>query len=139
MSSVSLTRPAVSSLLPAPFARALTRRVPDTDRIAEYEMKLMDIDVDTLNIPDTDYDARVTMPSSEFGRIVRDLSLLGESVRIEVSKEGVRFISDGEAANGNILLKQPRLPARALPPSAEATTTTRTSLKSTKLPTSGTV
>ena len=112
MSSVSLTRPAVSSLLPAPFARALTRRVPDTDRIAEYEMKLMDIDVDTLNIPDTDYDARVTMPSSEFGRIVRDLSLLGESVRIEVSKEGVRFISDGEAANGNILLRDTQASAR---------------------------
>ena len=68
-------------------------------------MKLMDIDMDTLNIPDTDYDARVTMPSAEFGRIVRDLSLLGESVRIEVSKDGVRFISDGEAANGNILLR----------------------------------
>ena len=65
----------------------------------------MDIDVDTLNIPDTDYDARVTLPSSEFSRIVRDLSQLGESVRIEVSKEGVRFASEGEAANGNILLR----------------------------------
>lgn len=68
-------------------------------------MKLMDIDSDTLGIPDTDYDARVTMPSSEFSRIVRDLSQLGESVRIEVSKEGVRFASEGEAANGNILLR----------------------------------
>lgn len=77
----------------------------DTDRIAEYDMKLMDIDSDTLGIPDTDYDARVTMPSSEFSRIVRDLSQLGESVRIEVSKEGVRFASEGEAANGNILLR----------------------------------
>lgn len=66
----------------------------------------MDIDSDTLGIPDTDYDASVTMPSSEFSRIVRDLSQLGESVRIEVSKEGVRFSSDGEAANGNVLLKQ---------------------------------
>ena len=65
----------------------------------------MDIDSDTLGIPDTDYDARVTMPSSEFSRIVRDLSQLGESVRIEVSKEGVRFISEGESANGNILLR----------------------------------
>ena len=102
-------------------------------------MKLMDIDADTLGIPDTEYDASVTLPSAEFSRIVRDLSLLGESVRIEVSKEGIRFVSDGEAANGNILLKQPRLPARALPPSAEATTTKRTSLKSTKLPTSATV
>jgi proliferating cell nuclear antigen len=69
-------------------------------------MKLMDIDSDTLGIPETDYDARVTMPASEFSRIVRDLASLGESVRIEVSKEGVRFASDGEGANGSVLLKQ---------------------------------
>lgn len=90
----------------------VTDAEPDSDRIAEYEMKLMDIDADTLNIPDTDYDARVSMPSAEFTRIVRDLSQLGESVRIEVSKEGVRFISDGEAANGNILLRQSEASAR---------------------------
>lgn len=77
----------------------------DSDRIAEYDMKLMDIDSDQLGIPDTDYDAKVTMPASEFTRIVRDLSQLGESVRIEVSKEGIRFTSEGEAANGNVLLK----------------------------------
>ena len=69
-------------------------------------MKLMDIDSDTLGIPETEYEARVTMPSSEFTRIVRDLSQLGESVRIEVSKEGVRFASEGEAANGSVLLRQ---------------------------------
>ncbi|KAG6865877.1 hypothetical protein C0991_010958 [Blastosporella zonata] len=84
----------------------LVYEAKSSDRIAEYDMKLMDIDSDTLGIPDTDYEARVTMPSSEFTRIVRDLSLLGESVRIEVSKEGVRFASDGEAANGSVLLKQ---------------------------------
>ncbi|CCM05240.1 uncharacterized protein FIBRA_07450 [Fibroporia radiculosa] len=91
---------------------SLTYEARNTDRIAEYEIKLMDIDSDSLAIPDTDYDARVTMPANEFGRIVRDLSQLGESVRIEVSKEGVRFISDGEAANGNILLKQSESAAR---------------------------
>lgn len=77
----------------------------DSDRLAEYDLKLMDIDSDTLGIPDTEYDACVTMPSAEFSRIVRDLSQLGESVRIEVSKEGVRFASEGEAANGSVLLK----------------------------------
>lgn len=66
----------------------------------------MEIDADSLDIPVTEYDARVTMPSSEFTRIARDLSLLGESVKIEVSKEGVRFSSEGEAANASILLKQ---------------------------------
>jgi proliferating cell nuclear antigen len=89
-----------------PLLEALTNYLPDADRVAEYDMKLMDIDADTLGIPDTEYDARVTMVAGEFTRIVRDLSSLGESVRIEVSKEGVRFASDGEAAQGNILLKQ---------------------------------
>ncbi|TEB26747.1 proliferating cell nuclear antigen [Coprinellus micaceus] len=84
----------------------LVYEAKNSDRIAEYEMKLMDIDSDQLGIPETEYDARVTLPSNEFSRIVRDLSLLGESVRIEVSKEGVRFASEGEAANGSILLRQ---------------------------------
>ncbi|KAJ7896075.1 proliferating cell nuclear antigen, N-terminal domain-containing protein [Mycena olivaceomarginata] len=84
----------------------LVYEAKNSDRIAEYDMKLMDIDSDTLGIPDTDYDAEVVMPSAEFARIVRDLSALGESVRIEVSKEGVRFASEGESANGSILLKK---------------------------------
>lgn len=77
----------------------------DSDRISSYDLKLMDIDAETLGIPKTSYEARIVLSSAEFTRIVRDLSLLGDSVRIEVSKEGVRFASDGEAANGNVLLK----------------------------------
>jgi len=66
----------------------------------------MDIDTDTLGIPDTEYDCCVTMESAEFARIVRDLSVLGESVKVDVSKDGVRFTTEGESANGNVLLKQ---------------------------------
>lgn len=77
----------------------------DTDRVAEYEMKLMDIDQDTLGIPDTDYDSKVYMPSSEFARICRELSSLGESVRIDVTKEGIRFASEGDIANGSVHIK----------------------------------
>jgi proliferating cell nuclear antigen len=68
-------------------------------------MKLMDIDQDTLGIPDTEYDSKVYMPSQEFARICRELASLGESVRIEVTKEGIRFASEGDIANGSVLLK----------------------------------
>ena len=84
----------------------LTYEAARSDRIAEYDMKLMDIDADELQIPETEYDARITMLSAEFARIVRDLSQLGESGKIEVSKDGVRFAAEGEAANGSVLLKQ---------------------------------
>ena len=66
----------------------------DLDRIAEYGMKLMDIDSDTLSMPEAEYEARVTMTSSDFTRIVRDLSQLGENVRIEANREGVRFANE---------------------------------------------
>jgi proliferating cell nuclear antigen len=39
-------------------------------------MKLMDIDQEHLGIPDTQYDATITMSSAEFQRICRDLGAL---------------------------------------------------------------
>ena len=49
----------------------------DSDCIADYNIKLLEIDSDTLGIPETEYEPRITMASSEFARIVRDLSQLG--------------------------------------------------------------
>ncbi|PPQ88250.1 hypothetical protein CVT25_005215, partial [Psilocybe cyanescens] len=64
-------------------------------------------EADVLNLVyEAKNDARVTLPSSKFTRIVRDLSQLGESVRIEFFKGGVRFTSDGEVANGSVILRQ---------------------------------
>ncbi|KAK4685731.1 proliferating cell nuclear antigen, partial [Tremellales sp. Uapishka_1] len=88
---------------------------PKEDRVGEYEMKLMDIDQEHLGIPDTQYDATVTMSSAEFQRICRDLAALGESVKIEASKEGVRFSSEGEVGTGSVLLKQTAGKDRAAP------------------------
>ena len=51
----------------------------ESDRISEYDIKLMDIDQEHLGIPETEYAATISMPSSEFQRICRDLSALSES------------------------------------------------------------
>ena len=51
----------------------------DSDRISEYDIKLMDIDQEHLGIPETEYAASIELPSSEFQRICRDLSALSES------------------------------------------------------------
>ncbi|EGF97349.1 uncharacterized protein MELLADRAFT_41277, partial [Melampsora larici-populina 98AG31] len=75
------------------------------DRVAEYDMKMMDIDIEHLSIPDTAYDAEITMPASEFSRIVRDLKELGESVRIEATKEGVKFSAEGDIGKASVTLK----------------------------------
>jgi proliferating cell nuclear antigen len=50
-----------------------------SDRISEYDIKLMDIDQEHLGIPETEYAATISMPAPEFQRICRDLSALSES------------------------------------------------------------
>jgi len=75
---------------------------PKQDKISDFELKLLDIDSEHLGIPDTEYKAIVKMSGSEFQRICRDLTILGDTVVISATKEGVKFSVSGDLGNGNI-------------------------------------
>ncbi|ODV81701.1 DNA polymerase delta processivity factor [Suhomyces tanzawaensis NRRL Y-17324] len=75
------------------------------ERVSEYSLKLMNIDSEFLKIDDMEYDTVITMPSAEFAKIVRDLKNLSESLNIIVTKDSVKFSSDGEVGSGSIVLK----------------------------------
>lgn len=78
---------------------------PAQDRVSDFEFKLMDIESEHLGIPDTEYKCTVRMPSAEFQRIIRDISVFGDTCAISVTKEGIRFSSTGDLGTGNIMLK----------------------------------
>ncbi|NXX53451.1 PCNA protein, partial [Scopus umbretta] len=78
----------------------------DQEKVSDYEMKLMDLDVEQLGIPEQEYSCVVKMPSAEFARICRDLSHIGDAVVISCAKDGVKFSANGELGNGNIKLSQ---------------------------------
>ncbi|KAK9124388.1 hypothetical protein Sjap_013990 [Stephania japonica] len=80
--------------------------VLDQDKIADFEMKLMDIDSEHLGIPEAEYQAIVRMPSAEFARICKDLSSIGDTVVISVTKEGVKFSTQGDIGTANIVCRQ---------------------------------
>ena len=46
------------------------------------------------------------MPAAEFQRICRDLTVLGDTVVIGATKEGVKFSVAGEMGSGNIIVRQ---------------------------------
>ncbi|KXT07646.1 hypothetical protein AC578_10189 [Pseudocercospora eumusae] len=89
----------------APDVVNFTFESSESDRISEYDIKLMDIDQEHLGIPDTEYAATITMPSAEFQRITRDLLALSESVSIECTKDGVGFKCAGDIGNGSVTLR----------------------------------
>jgi len=79
---------------------------PQEDKCSTFKLKLFDIDGEHLGIPDTDYSCTVKMPSSEFSKICRDLTVLGDAVKISASKAGVQFEAKGDIGSGEMLFKQ---------------------------------
>lgn len=63
----------------APDVLNLVFESSENDRISEYDLKLMDIDQEHLGIPDTEYAATISMPSTDFRKICVDLMALSES------------------------------------------------------------
>ncbi|ELK34489.1 Proliferating cell nuclear antigen [Myotis davidii] len=85
---------------------ALVFEAPTQEKVSDYEMKLMDLDVEQLGIPEQEYSCVVKMSSGEFAHICRDLSHIGDAVVISCGKDGIKFSASGELGNGNIKLSQ---------------------------------
>lgn len=76
---------------------------PKADRVSDFELKLLDLDSERMGIPKVEYQAVVNMPSTEFQRICRDLTILtSDVVLITCTKGGIRFSVKGEIGSGNI-------------------------------------
>jgi proliferating cell nuclear antigen len=79
---------------------------PSGSRSSTFEMNLMELDSDHLQIPDTEYATCVKMPSSDFTRIVKDLQAFGEVCSIDVKKLSVEFHVEGDAGKVSMKVKQ---------------------------------
>ncbi|CAJ0838752.1 10374_t:CDS:2 [Entrophospora sp. SA101] len=69
------------------------------DKFCEYVLKLMNINQEHLSVPETEYDAEVVLSSAEFQRICRDMMVIGETVRIDIDKGEIKFITEGDLGN----------------------------------------
>ena len=78
---------------------------PEAERVSDFDLKLMDIESEHLGIPDTEYAAVVRMSSSEYARICKDMTSIGDSVVISATKDGVKFSTSGDVGTANISIK----------------------------------
>jgi len=78
---------------------------PKQTRVSHFSLKLMDIDSEHLGIPNTTYQCVVQMSSGEFKRICGETSTIGDTVKINASKEGIKFQVSGDLGTGNIVCK----------------------------------
>merc|ERR1712054_119758 len=75
------------------------------DRIADFDLKLMQIESEHMEIPEQQYKVVVRLPSGEFQKICKDLKEFGETMQVSASKEGIKFSVAGDVGAGNVMLK----------------------------------
>merc|ERR1712032_1056092 len=77
----------------------------EEDRIADFDLKLMQIESEHMEIPEQQYKVIAKLPSAEFQKICRDLKEFGETMQVSASKEGIKFSVQGDVGAGNVMLK----------------------------------
>jgi len=77
----------------------------DGDRIAGFDLNLMQFERERFEIPVQHYQATALLPSAEFQRICSDLQEFGETIQVHASKNGITSSVHGDDWGGNVLLK----------------------------------
>ena len=72
----------------------------------DFQMALMDIDSEHLNIPDVEYTCSVKMPSAEFSRLTRDMASFGEITTLSVQEGSLKATTLGDGGQSSIVIKQ---------------------------------
>ncbi|CAJ0961529.1 unnamed protein product, partial [Mesorhabditis belari] len=72
------------------------------DRTQDVTVKMMDIDVEHLGIPDQDYAVVLEMPVTEFKKTCSDLFMFSETINITATKGAVVFTSKGDSGSSVI-------------------------------------
>ena len=74
----------------------------NNSRKNNYELKLLDIDQESLTIPEQEYSVMISMASDEFKRICQNLMVIGELVTIVANQNEnmIKFKSDND--NGDV-------------------------------------
>jgi proliferating cell nuclear antigen len=77
----------------------------DGCQTCEYNLRLLDIEAETLGIPDGNEKCSVTMPSATLAKICRDFGGFGDSIKVSSSRDGLEFEQKADIGAGKIMIK----------------------------------
>lgn len=76
-----------------------------TGRLASFELPLMNLNEDAVEIPDMDYAANVKAKTSDIMGLIKDAGLFGENARLTLNADGFHVSCMGEGGKANVTLE----------------------------------
>ena len=71
-----------------------------------FKMNLLDISEDELSVPPAKFETELTLPSSDFQKIIRDMTNIGENIEIKSVGNSLILNCDGDFANQETILSE---------------------------------
>ena len=71
----------------------------EANQITQYKMNLMDLNQEDINIPPIQFDSVITLPSSNFQKICRDMFNLSDNIEITTYGQQITFKCKGDIAD----------------------------------------
>lgn len=78
----------------------------DKNSVTNFKIKLLDLDINDINIPDVEIECIITMPSNDFQRMCRDMLNISETIEIISNKDSLRILCDGDFASQETIIGQ---------------------------------
>lgn len=76
----------------------------DKNTVTTYYMNLIDVDHTQFNIPAIEFPSVITMPSSEFNKICRDMNNISDVIEIKSIDNHLMFSCEGEFASQETIM-----------------------------------
>lgn len=74
-------------------------------KTSDFEIKLKVLEQDYLIVPARTFQTKIELPSTDFQKISKDLSSIGDTIAVHTSKEAVRFSTEGDRGFAGVTLK----------------------------------
>jgi len=74
--------------------------------LKEYELSIIDLDVEEQTVPDVEWSADICIKSSEFSELVKELSIFEENVSIKCDDSNIQLKASGTLGSMQVEIKQ---------------------------------
>lgn len=71
-----------------------------------FKLNLLDISEEEIKVPPAEFETELTLPSTDFQKLIRDMTNIGECVDIKSVGENLMFECNGDFASQETLLKE---------------------------------
>lgn len=79
---------------------------PEKRSVSHFRLKLLDVDVENISIPDVEFQSVITLPSQYFARLCKDISALSDTITITSRASQLIVSAQGDFASQETIIDQ---------------------------------